>query len=95
MEQLTQVLADTAPRREIVGSLRNITTGNGATQPYDGVRMIKGIYIAGLERNPGERKLILEFSRFGHISAVCFFPRTQRARLRVRHAGVLKPSRSC
>ena len=61
VEQLSQVLAGMAPLREVVGSLRSITTGRGATLPYDGVRIIKGIYIAGLDRNLGNVSKIPNF----------------------------------
>ena len=37
--------------------------------PVDGVR---AIYVAGLDRNLGEKQFILEFSRFGTITKVCF-----------------------
>ena len=70
---MAQVPAGMAPLREVVGSLRSVTTGRGAALPYDGVHMIKGVYIAGLDRNLGERQFILEFSRLGHNNVVFFF----------------------
>ena len=40
--------------------------------PVDGVRMVCGIYIAGLGRNIGEKQFIFELSKFGTITKVCF-----------------------
>ena len=62
VEQLLQHPPGMSPLEEVVGFLRSKTTGKGAALPYDGVRMVRGIYIAGLDRNLGEWQFIFEFS---------------------------------
>ena len=49
-----------------------MTTGRGAALPVHGVHMVSGIYVAGLDRNIGQKQFILKFSRFGTVSWVCF-----------------------
>ena len=47
--------------------------------PRDNVNLIRGIYIRGLDFQLTERQVLMEFSRFGEITAVSF-PRDGQGR---------------
>ena len=68
-----------APVVEVVGSVRSTISGIGAVLPRDSVNLIRGIYIRGLDFKLTERQVLLEFSRFGEITAVSF-PRDGQGR---------------
>ena len=77
VQQLNAHPPGMAPLRETPGSLRSVTTGRGAALPVDGVHMVSGIYIAGLDRNIGEKQFILEFP--GSVPSPRYaFPETVR-----------------
>ena len=61
-----------APVVEVIGSIRSIISGIGAVLPSDNVNPIRGIYIRGLDFKLTERQDLMEFSRFGEITAVSF-----------------------
>ena len=78
-EQLIASPSGMAPVVEVIGSIRSIISGIGAVLPRDNVNLIQGIYIRGLDFQLTERQVLMEFSRFGEITAVSF-PRDGQGR---------------
>ena len=78
-EQLQATPPGMAPVVEVIGSVRSTISGIGAVLPHDNVNMIRGIYIRGLDFQLTERQFLMEFSRFGEITAVSF-PRDGQGR---------------
>jgi len=71
-EQLLGTPPGLAPVIEVIGSVRSSISGIGAVLPHDNVHIIRGIYIRGLDFQITERQFLMEFSRFGEITAVSF-----------------------
>ena len=71
-EQMVATPSGMAPVVEVIGSVRSTISGIGAVLPHDNVNLIRGVYIQGLDYQITERQFLMEFSRFGEITAVSF-----------------------